>query len=208
MRAWWRRRTGEEELPIDGDASAFLISLVVHLTLLVALGLIPAVIKPDRPTLHVSITPPEAKEVELALPEEFSFSSLPASQVGANSYLGEAMALSLAPVVADIADVPQHVEIDTRVDVGRIEVNNAIELATGTHYAENVPVKGAAGEGITGAEGAIDRITHEILLSLEERKTLVVWLFDGTASLVPQRQAIRDRFERVYQELGIIEATG
>lgn len=208
LRAWWQRRTGEEELPIDGDASAFLISLVVHLTLLVTLGLIPAVIKPDRPTLHVSITPPEAKEVESALPEEFSFSSLPASQVGANSYLGEAMALSLAPVVADVADVPQHIEIDTRVDVGRIEINNAIELATGTHYAENVPVKGAAGEGITGAEGAIDRITHEILLSLEERKTLVVWLFDGTASLVPQRQAIRDRFERVYKELGIVEATG
>lgn len=207
LRTWWQRRTGDEELPIEGDASAFLISLVVHLTLLVTLGLIPAMIKPDRPTLHVSITPPEAKEVELALPEEFTFSSLPAAKAGANSYSGEAMALSLAPVLAEVADVPQHVEIDTRVDVGRIEVNNAIELATGTHYADNVAVKGAAGEGITGAEGAIDRLTHEILLSLEERKTLVVWLFDGTASLIPQRQAIRDRFERIYQELGIIEAT-
>ncbi|MDX1948033.1 MAG: VWA domain-containing protein, partial [Pirellulaceae bacterium] len=51
-------------------------------------------------------------------------------------------------------------------------------------------------------------ITHEILLSLEERKTLVVWLFDGTASLIPQRQAIRDRFERIHKELGIIEASG
>ena len=26
--------------------------------------------------------------------------------------------------------------------------------------------------------GAVDRITHEILLSLDERPTLVVWLFD------------------------------
>ena len=60
LRAWWQRRTGEEELPIDGDASAFLISLVVHLSLLVTLGFIPAVTRPDRPTLHVSITPPEA----------------------------------------------------------------------------------------------------------------------------------------------------
>jgi len=208
LRAWWQRRTGDDELPIDGDASAFLISLVVHLTLLVTLGLIPAVVKPDRPTLHVSISSPEAKEVELSLPEQFSFSSQPAAEVGANSYLGEAMALSLAPMISPVADVPQQVEIDTRVDVGRIEVNNAIELATGLHYADNVAVKGAAGEGITGAEGAIDRITHEILLSLEERKTLVVWLFDGTASLIPQRKAIHDRFERIYQELGIIEATG
>ena len=118
------------------------------------------------------------------------------------------MALSLAPVISPVSDVPKHALIDTRVEVGRIEVNNAIELATGIHYADNVAVKGAAGEGITGAEGAIDRITHEILLSLEERKTLVVWLFDGTASLVPQRQAIGDRFSRIYQELGIVEASG
>jgi hypothetical protein len=195
-------------LPIDGDSSAFLISLVVHLSLLVTLALIPAVARRERPTLHVSITPPEAKEVELALPEEFSFSSLPAAEVGANSFSGEAMALSLAPVISPVSDVPKHALIDTRVDVGRIEVNNAIELATGQHYADNIAVKGAAGEGITGAEGAIDRITHEILLSLEERKTLVVWLFDGTASLVPQRQAIGDRFSRIYQELGIVEASG
>ena len=60
-----------------------------------------------------------------------------------------------------------------------------LEPATGLHYAENLAVKGAAGEGTTGAVGAIDRITHEILLSLEERKTLVVWLFDQTASLIP-----------------------
>ncbi len=208
QRDWWQRRTGEEELLLDGDASAFLISLVVHLSLLVALGLIPAAARRERPMLHVSITPPEAQEVELALPEEFSFSNLPTAQVGANSYSGEVMALSLAPVIAPVSDVPRHVEIDTRIDVGRIEVNNAIELATGLHYADNVAVKGAAGEGITGAEGAIDRLTHEILLSLEERKTLVVWLFDGTASLIPQRQAIGDRFARIYQELGIVEASG
>ena len=208
LRGWWTRGNSEDELPIDGDASAFLISLVVNLSLIVTLGLIPLEARPEKPTLHVSITPPEAKEVELALPEEFSFSSLPSAEVGANSYAGEAMALSLAPVIAPVSEVPRYVEMDTRVDVGRIEVNNAIQLATGQHYADNVPVKGAAGEGITGAEGAIDRITHEILLSLEERKTLVVWLLDSTASLVPQRQAIAGRFERIYQELGIIEATG
>jgi hypothetical protein len=122
--------------------------------------------------------------------------------------LGDAAALSAAPIISPVSDVPRHVELDTRVDVGRIEVNNAIDQATGMHYADNVPVKGSAGEGITGAEGAIDRLTHEILLSLEERKTLVVWLLDGTASLVPQRQAIADRFERIYRELGIIEAAG
>jgi hypothetical protein len=56
--------------------------------------------------------------------------------------------------------------------------------------------------------GAIDRITKDILLSLEERKTLVVWFFDQSGSLTRQRTDVHRRFDRIYQELGIIEAAG
>ena len=207
LRQWWQRQTGEEETPLDGDSPAFIVSLLVHLVVLVTLGLVPLIIKSNQVTLVVQAAP-EAKEVEITLPEEFYFSEQPAEEVGANSTSGEAMALSLAPVVSEISQIPNHVEFQTDVSDVNVEVNNAIEVATGLHFSQNLAVKGAAGEGTTGAEGAIDRITHEILLSLEERKTLVVWLLDGTASLVPQRKAIHDRFERIYQELGIIEASG
>jgi hypothetical protein len=64
------------------------------------------------------------------------------------------------------------------------------------------------GNGTTGAMGAIDRITHEILNSLQERKTLVVWVFDQSVSLNRQRSQIHDRFDRIYEELGVIEAAG
>jgi hypothetical protein len=208
LREWWQRQTGEEDTPLDGDSPAFVVSLLVHLGVLVTLGLVPLIIKSNQITLVVNATVPEEEEVELKLPEEFYFSEQPAEEVGANSVNGEAMALSLAPVVSEISQVPNHMEVHTDVSNVRVEVNNAIEMATGLHFSQNLAVKGAAGEGTTGASGAIDRITHEILLSLEERKTLVVWLFDGTASLVPQRQTIHDRFERIYQELGIIEASG
>ena len=207
LRQWWQRQTGEEETPLDGDSPAFIVSLLVHLVVLVTLGLVPLVIRSNQVTLVVQAAP-EEKEVEIKLPEEFYFSEQPAEEVGANSTSGEAMALSLAPVVSEISQIPNHVEIQAEVSDVHVEVNNAIEVATGLHYNQNLAVKGAAGEGTTGAEGAIDRITHEILLSLEERKTLVVWLMDGTASLVPQRKAIHDRFERIYEELGIIEAAG
>ena len=120
---------------------------------------------------------------------------------------GEAAALSLAPTVSEVAAVPSQL-LTVPVEISRIEINDVLETATGLHYAENLAVKGIAGEGTTGAVGAIDRTTHEILLSLEERKTLVVWLFDQTASLIPQRKAIRDRFDRIYDELGIVEAAG
>ncbi len=206
-REWWQRTSGEEETPLDGDSPAFVVSLLVHLAVLVTLGLLPLVLDSNQVTLTVAAVP-EEKQVELKLPEEFYFSEQPAEEVGANSAAGEAMALSLAPVISELSQIPNHVEVETTSTVATVEINNAIEVATGLHYSENLAVKGAAGEGTTGASGAIDRITHEILLSLEERKTLVVWLFDGTASLVPQRQAIHDRFEKIYEELGIIEAAG
>ena len=209
LREWWQRQTGEEETPFDGDSPAFIVSLLVHLCILVSLGLVPIILSENQITLTISTTPPEEEKVELKVPEEFYFSEQPADQVGANSVNGDAVALSMAPVVADISQIPNHLEVEPQVDSNvNVEINNAIKVATGLHYNQNMAVKGAAGVGTTGAEGAIDRLTHEILLSLEERKTLVVWLFDGTASLTPQRQAIHDRFDRIYKELGIIEAAG
>lgn len=207
LREWWQRQTGEEETPFDGDSPAFIVSLVVHLGIVLALGLIPLVLPENPVMLTISTTVPE-DIVELKVPEDFAFSEQPAEEVGANSVSGEAVALSLAPVISEISQIPNHLEMEATVDNAQIEINNAIEVATGLHYNQNLAVKGAAGEGTTGAEGAIDRLTHEILLSLEERKTLVVWMFDQTASLVPQRNAIHDRFDRIYQELGIIEAAG
>ncbi len=208
LRVWWQRQTGEEETPFDGDSPAFVASLIVHMVLIMALGLVPMIVKNNQVNLTIDMPTPEEEVVELKVPEEFYFSETPAEEVGANSVNGDAIALSMAQVVSEISAIPNHLDVDPTVDSVDVEINNAIEVATGLNYSDNLAVKGAAGEGTTGAVGAIDRMTHEILLSLEERKTLVVWLFDGTASLVPQRQAIHDRFDRIYQELGIIEAAG
>lgn len=206
----WRQQTGEDETPLDGDSPSFLVSFGVHLILLVVMGLL--VLNPpnNQVTLMITqVTEEEQKEeLEIKVPEEFFFSEQPVTEVGANSFDGVAVALSLAPVVSDVSEVPQQEMEKTEVGVGEVQVNEAIAVATGLNYSANQVVRGAAGEGTTGAEGAIDRITHEILLSLEERKTLVVWLFDSTASLVPQRKSIHDRFDRIYKELGIIEAAG
>jgi hypothetical protein len=194
----------EAESLLDGDAPAFAVSFFVHLAAIVSLGLIPMATPKDEVLLVVQAAAHD--KAELTLPQEFTFRDEPSMEVGSSSVQGELAALSLAPVISEVSNVPNILEA-VPVDTGRIEINNILERATGLRYAENLAVKGVAGEGTTGAEGAIDRITHEILLSLEERKTLVVWLFDSTASLVPQRKAIRDRFNRIYDELGIIQAS-
>ena len=77
-------------------------------------------------------------------------------------------------------------------------------METGLQLNEDIAVKGATGVGTTGAGGAVDRITHEILLSIESRPTTVVWMFDQSASLATQRASIRDRFLRIHEEINSV----
>jgi hypothetical protein len=209
IKQWWQRQTGEDETPLDGDTPAFVVSFVVHLIGMIVVGAIPLAMAKKPIVLTITQSPTEEEEVvELKLPEEFYFSDLPSTEIGANSTSGVAMAFSEAPLLSDVSNVPiEHELIPAETDA-ILELNNTVIVPTALHVNHNVVVKGAAGHGTTGAAGAIDRLTHEILLSLEERKTLVVWLFDQTASLIPQRKAIHDRFGQIYRELGIIEAAG
>jgi len=207
LKLWWQEQTGEEETPFDGDSSAFLVSLLFHMALLLTLGLIPFVFPNSQVTLTITAPTEEVEIKDLEVPKEFAFSPQPSVDIGANSVGDVEMAMSLAQEISEISDVPSPVEMDPVMDA-KIEINNEIQIATGLHFSENLAVKGATGEGVTGASGAIDRLTQEILRSLEERKTLVVWLFDQSGSLARQRQAIHDRFDRIYEELGVIEASG
>lgn len=207
LQTWWQRRTRVDDSPLDGDTTSFAISFAVHLALLVGLGLLPVWTPREPPVIVVSSVMAAEQLEQFQVPEEFYFSNQPSVEVGANSISGEAMALSVAPNISEVSVVPLHADLITDTDNPQIEVNNLVSVATGLHLDKNLSIKGSAGEGATGAVGAIDRLTNEILLSLEDRKTLVVWMFDQTASLIPQRKAIHDRFDRIYQELGIIEAS-
>src|SRR5690606_37484019 len=93
-----------------------------------------------------------------------------------------------------------------QADIEAMEVD--VPVMQAPQFSRDKVVKGTGYVGTTGAVGAIDRITNEILLSLEQRPTLVVWLFDQSGSLKSQRKEIAKRFDRVYEELGVIEASG
>jgi len=208
LKTWWQAQTGEEETPLDGDAPAWLVSMLFHVALLILIALIP-VLAPSR-GLELTISAPLEEEIleeeEIKVPEQFYHSPQEVDAIGANSVDGVDMAFSEAPNISDISLVATDAVVNS--EVGDIEVNEFIEVSTGINYNANYAVKGEAGVGETGAAGAIDRITHEILLSLEERKTHVAWFFDQSGSLLPQREAIHKRFDRIYEELGVIEASG
>lgn len=195
------------------DQWTWLFSLLVHMALMIVLSYVPVATKPPDTTRIVATALPEPLEEQpLEVTQEFEFDDEPQLTIGASGFSEAGASLSLAPQLAEVSDLPQPIETDVVVaeidEIVPIQPNPDITVATGVHFHENLAVRGGMGEAVTAATGAIDRITHEIMLSMEERNTLVVWLFDQSPSMVPQRNEIRKRLRKIYDELGAIEASG
>lgn len=204
IRGWWVETTGSDELPLDRESGAWLVSLAIHLALLVVLATA-FYFLPAENSFQLTATPVELQE-EL-LPDEFEFAEEVPPEVGALSTAGTANAEAAAPELSEVSEIIQDFEVvSLESPIEAIEVDQPV--LTAPQVSENLLVKGTGYVGTTGAIGAIDRLTNEILLSLEQRPTLVVWLFDQSGSLKSQRRAIANRFDRVYEELGVIEAAG
>ena len=181
----------------DGEKHAWGISLVVHGCILLLL----MVLTLPLPTRKAISLLSKTEDLDAQRPlEQVHFSDDFRREIG-SSRAAEPIALlqavepHMAELIApaDLAEV--HIAVTARIPpVARVEID--------------VPLPGGAGVGVTGVVGAVDRLTQEILLSLEQRKTLVVWIFDQSGSLRRQRAAILQRFERIYAELGILEEGG
>lgn len=188
---------------LSGDAQAFMFSLIVHTILILGLALIPILAERSENAMTLTALPaPEVPE-QFEVMEELAFAEEPTEQLGANSLGETGMALSTAAIVADVPDVKQ-IAPQIPVVTPSFDISSRIQQSVGLVRSDTA-VKGMTGVGTTGTDGAIDRITYELLQSMEERPTLVVWFFDQSGSLQRRREEIRDRFDRIYQELGIIQ---
>ncbi|WP_425397609.1 vWA domain-containing protein [Aeoliella sp.] len=204
LRIWWYELTGSDELPLDREVTSWLVSLTLHLAVLILLATLAYLIPTNDDHLITSM--PLDVEPEL-LPEEVHFSELTPVEIGALGNESVTNAEAAAPVEADISEILTEIEpINIVGEMPALDAN--VEVLTAPNPNQTMLVKGTGNVGTTAAVGAIDRITNEILLSLEHRPTLVVWLFDESGSLQPEREAIAKRFDRVYEELGVIEAAG
>ncbi len=190
----------------DDESLAFVASLLTHMAVILGLALLPLVPPRDEEAIVMVSSPPEYERDPLEMIDELTYSELPASEVGANSASATEMAEASAENFAEVAEIPNPLQQDP-TELGTIDVNNIFKQAVAP-LERLEDQKGKVGEGAQGAAGAVDRITFEILQAMEERPTLVVWLFDKSGSLHRQRRDIRDRFDRIYEELGIVEAQG
>ncbi len=204
--AWDESELEQEEDWFGDESAAFIGSLIIHLSLLVLLGLTPLLQNQDREAVVlVASRAPDEVEQPLVV-DQVSYSEATQSEVGANSMADTAMAEASAEMFAEMAEIPSPVEIEPDRHGDRFVNNLFSQPVAPLDKLKNQ--KGKVGEGTQGAAGAVDRLTFEILQSLEERPTLVVWLFDQSGSLHRQRGEIRDRFDHIYEELGIVEHSG
>ena len=201
---------GEPEGPDDGametaailsrDLPALAASLVLHVVLLLVLALAGvATPPPTRPSVTVIETPLERDEEIDLTPQEMIVSDMPEETGAAGEDQSADVAQSLAPVLDAVSMTP--VEASPEL-VGDIQVDPLDALPTATEIDQAIVVRGAVGATTSGAAGAVDRLTAEIDASLQQRPTVVVWVFDQSVSLSAQRKDIASRLERVFQELG------
>ena len=202
-RRWWQEYTGEDETPLDGDTPAWVVSLGLHVAVLLVLAVAGLGVMPRSVTqVTVIETPVDEPDVLLDTPVEVLVVDQE-PDAGAMSDQSLAVAQSLAPVLAVESIVPI---LSDEVMESEIQVEVVDVLPTGKQLNDSLVVKGDVGVGETGAGGAVDRLTLEIIASLEQRPTVVCWVFDQSLSLAAQRKEIAARLERVFDELGVSAA--
>lgn len=187
------------------DVAGWSTSFGFHLLLLVFLAVASFVLPARQEELDLSYQLAELLEEEEPLPQEFLSSEEPMEEIGALSQDGDASARAASLVVADHSLVV--FEPQTVTDFGERLVVEDDAVFQGPEVTEDLSIQGNSSVGTTGAVGAIDRITHEIMTSVEQQPTLVVWLFDQSGSLREEREKILSRFYDIYDELGVIEAS-
>ena len=200
---WWRPRSDGAEVPLDGEASAWAVSLVIHAVVLLALALV-GVRKFESPPRAITIfAPPEPAEEEFVVEQELVVADT------ASATATDAENLEIAAAAApDVADEPL-VALDLApAPEGEIAVSPLDLTATGAALADVLQTGrsgvGDTGVGTVGAAGAVDRLTLEIAASLQQRSTVVCWVFDQSVSLAGQRTEIAGRLGRVFDELAAV----
>ncbi len=195
----------EDAPPVaDQAAPAWFVSLVVHVVVLLGLALAgwqPIVTPPQRVTMLDPTVEPEPEFVEIR--QEIEVSDDPADEIGGEPDRGQGEAASFAPLPA-VEPVVQVDLPDVEIADVEVEVNDA--LAADSFVEPFSSLGGARGIGEARVAGAVDRLTREIVAALDDRPTLVCWVFDRSVSLAGQREEIAARLTRVFDELGVTAA--
>jgi len=207
VKRYWQIRTGRLETPVDGAGPFWIVSAAFHVLLIALLARFIIDSNQDQAVVLEAQAPlDEFIEEEQDVSLELNFDEMEMEQVGADGGQGELLTEVTAPTV-DVITVDALSINENVSEYGELFSQKDFLDTSATAFAP-LQIKGRVGTGTSSATGAVDRLTQEILFSLEERDTTVVWVFDQSASLIQQREEIVLRFDRIYRELGMIDEQG
>lgn len=186
--------SGTREIP------AWAVSLAVHVVVLLMLSSITYITNgPSADNLITSI-------VDEFDESDYKFDVSVQDMVGNAS---DANTLTSSQAAAEVVNQNQQDQIDRQLEEELLEIEappvNEITQPPAADLTSVVETTGTS-EKTGGVEGSIDRMTYEVINSLKERETLVVWLFDESGSLSVRRNEIADRFENIYGQLDNLKA--
>lgn len=197
LRAWLGDR-------LDLQIPAIAVSLMTHLTFLLMLGMIGyAAAKPPVPEF-------ESEFIDTSLSDFAKLDQTEIIQLEDTSItpVAGSFAPETRPLILERPpEAPVKPETMAKLEAAAIQVAS-VNLPQPARLDSSVQIKGSGAEHVDNVEGAVDRVAVEILRRLEKGRTLVVWAFDASGSLVPERKRLAKYIDKVYAHIEDLDRDG
>ncbi len=181
---------------VDLAVPAWSVSFLFHVMLLCGLGLVgyAAHNQPNPPEFRTEVINTSLDEFAKLDSTAIAVTDAPTQMAPvAGSFGPITSAMIVKPPPTDVAP-PKMIDLNTQ-GVAKIA---SISLPTPTHLDRNLTIQGSGSEHVGSVEGAVDRVAVEILRKMEGGRTLVVWAFDASGSLVAERERLNKYIDGVY----------
>jgi hypothetical protein len=180
------------------------ISLIVHVAVLFIMWAIPYNLLNEQAQIVIETFFSEerdqqefSKEIELSTEVSETTNTMAASTNVATSAAG----------ASGSAVAQQNIETSESLKEPELFVSNAGDITLpGDGEIEQDLGEGLVDGGmdvVSGYGPALGRISQELLRMMRESRVHVVWLFDESDSMKDDQEMIRQKFDKVYTELGI-----
>ena len=202
---------GSSLRPLLRSSSAFAISMILHALILVVLGVF--TVSSDVASFVETIISEIREEI---LDDELVSVELEEELEPADELSEQLVDSSPAPGIPGAApgsssqQITLNKEIVQQFDAATSEVvidSPFMQLPSTTKLLNHLP-EGALGDPrqiVDNYQQAIDRITQEVMWMLDRGDVMLIWCFDQSESMKNDQQEIRQRINRVYDELGLSE---
>ena len=192
------------------NMSACIVSTIVHLVILIALGLMAAPLPVSKNIREIVSQMFEERPEPLLQEIELDTEIEPAENAEAIFNSAPQVGVTGGAAAGGAPDIQMNQKVVENFTATEISIGSPITtMPSSTNLVAEVP-EGTLGEPrsiVDDYQQAFDRMTQEILWMLDKSDVMVIWVFDQSESMKDDQKEIRDRIEKVYSELGLIGGT-